>query len=98
MIIHKRYGIVFWITGISGSGKTTLSRKIYPFVKKKFETIIQNPIIPIDQNCYKVSFKKIKLAISRYFASNGLSLPVGSHLSNAQQKRIILEINRFYEK
>ena len=36
MIIHKKYGIVFWITGISGSGKSTLSRKIYPFVKKNF--------------------------------------------------------------
>jgi adenylylsulfate kinase-like enzyme len=36
MKIHKKYGMVFWITGISGSGKSTLSRKIYPFVKKKF--------------------------------------------------------------
>jgi adenylylsulfate kinase-like enzyme len=36
MKIYKKYGIVFWITGISGSGKSTLSRKIYPFIKKKF--------------------------------------------------------------
>jgi adenylylsulfate kinase len=36
MIIHKKYGIVFWITGISGSGKSTISRRIYPFVKKEF--------------------------------------------------------------
>ena len=36
MKIYKKCGIVFWITGISGSGKSTLSRKIYPFVKKKF--------------------------------------------------------------
>ena len=36
MKINKKYGIVFWITGISGSGKSTLSREIYPFVKKKF--------------------------------------------------------------
>jgi len=36
MKIQKKYGIVFWITGISGSGKTTLSKKIYPFIKKKF--------------------------------------------------------------
>lgn len=36
MKIYKKYGIVFWITGISGSGKSTLSRKIYPFVKNKF--------------------------------------------------------------
>jgi adenylylsulfate kinase len=36
MKIYKKYGIVFWITGISGSGKTTLSKKIYPFIKKRF--------------------------------------------------------------
>jgi adenylylsulfate kinase-like enzyme len=36
MKLDKKYGIVFWITGISGSGKSTLSRKIYPFIKKKF--------------------------------------------------------------
>ena len=36
MKIYKKYGIVFWITGISGSGKSTFSRKIYPFIKKKF--------------------------------------------------------------
>jgi len=36
MKIYKKYGIVFWITGISGSGKSTFGRKIYPFIKKKF--------------------------------------------------------------
>jgi len=36
MKIKKEHGIVFWITGISGSGKSTFSRKIYPFIKKKF--------------------------------------------------------------
>ena len=36
MKINKKYGIVFWITGISGSGKSTLSKSIYPFIKKKF--------------------------------------------------------------
>ena len=36
MKINKKYGIVFWVTGISGSGKSTFSRKIYPFIKKKF--------------------------------------------------------------
>jgi adenylylsulfate kinase len=34
--LYKRYGIVFWITGISGSGKSTLSRMIYSYIKKKF--------------------------------------------------------------
>lgn len=36
MKLYRKYGIVFWITGISGSGKSTLSKKIYPFTKKKF--------------------------------------------------------------
>ena len=36
MKLNKKYGIVFWITGISGSGKSTLSKEIYPFIKKKF--------------------------------------------------------------
>jgi adenylylsulfate kinase-like enzyme len=36
MNINKKYGVVFWITGISGSGKSTLSKCIYPFIKKKF--------------------------------------------------------------
>ena len=36
MRFKKKYGIVFWITGISGSGKSTLSKKIYPFIKKKY--------------------------------------------------------------
>ena len=36
MTIRRKYGVVFWITGISGSGKTSLSREICPFVKKNF--------------------------------------------------------------
>jgi len=40
MRVNKKYGIVFWITGISGSGKSALSRGIYPFIKKKFGTTI----------------------------------------------------------
>jgi adenylylsulfate kinase len=36
MKLKKKYGIVFWITGISGSGKSTLSKTIYLFVKKNF--------------------------------------------------------------
>ena len=40
MKINKKYGIVFWVTGISGSGKSTLSKSIYPFIKKKFGATI----------------------------------------------------------
>jgi len=40
MKIDKKYGIVFWVTGISGSGKSTLSSSIYPFIKKKFGSTI----------------------------------------------------------
>lgn len=36
MKIYKKYGIVFWITGISGSGKSSISSRIYQFVKKNF--------------------------------------------------------------
>ena len=35
-IIHKKYGLVFWITGLSGSGKTTIAKKIHLGIKKKF--------------------------------------------------------------
>jgi adenylylsulfate kinase-like enzyme len=34
--INKKYGTLFWITGISGSGKTTIAKKIYPEINKKF--------------------------------------------------------------
>jgi adenylylsulfate kinase len=34
--INKKYGILFWITGISGSGKSTLCEGIYDSIKKKF--------------------------------------------------------------
>jgi adenylylsulfate kinase len=36
MKLYKRYGIVFWITGISGCGKSALSKMIYSYLKKKF--------------------------------------------------------------
>ena len=36
MKINKKYGTLFWVTGISGSGKTTIAKKIYPDIKKKF--------------------------------------------------------------
>jgi adenylylsulfate kinase len=36
MEFNKKYGLVFWITGISGSGKSTLSKKIHSHIKKKF--------------------------------------------------------------
>jgi adenylylsulfate kinase len=40
MKFNKKYGLVFWVTGISGSGKTTLSKSIYPFIKKNFGSTI----------------------------------------------------------
>ena len=36
MKIYKKYGIVFWITGISGSGKSTLCQGVYDSIKNKF--------------------------------------------------------------
>ena len=38
--INKKYGILFWITGLSGSGKTTLAKKIYKINKIYGPTII----------------------------------------------------------
>jgi adenylylsulfate kinase len=40
MKLNKKYGVVFWVTGISGSVKTTLSKSIYPFIKKNFGSTI----------------------------------------------------------
>ena len=36
MKIKKKFGIVFWTTGISGSGKSTLNKNIYKFINKNF--------------------------------------------------------------
>ncbi len=36
MILNKKKGILFWITGLSGSGKTSLSNKIYKKLEKKY--------------------------------------------------------------
>ena len=63
--------------------------------KNNIETIIHYPIIPFDQKCYKNN-KKFNLTQSRMFASKALSLPIGSHLSTAQQKKIILKIKSFF--
>ncbi len=40
MRIHKKKGILFWITGLSGSGKTTIAKRIIPFIKKKYGPVI----------------------------------------------------------
>ena len=34
--INKKYGTLFWITGISGSGKTSIAKKIHKDIRKKF--------------------------------------------------------------
>ena len=41
MKIKKKYGIVFWITGLSGSGKSNLGNIIFNEINKKYgKTII----------------------------------------------------------
>lgn len=41
MKIKKKYGIVFWITGLSGSGKSSIGNKIVKNIDKKYgKTII----------------------------------------------------------
>lgn len=32
----KKYGTLFWITGLSGSGKTTIAKKITSYISKKY--------------------------------------------------------------
>jgi adenylylsulfate kinase-like enzyme len=34
--IDKKKGIVFWVTGLSGAGKSAISKKILPFINKKY--------------------------------------------------------------
>ena len=36
MILNKKKGILFWITGLSGAGKTSISNKIYKRIKDKY--------------------------------------------------------------
>jgi len=36
MKFNKKYGILFWITGLSGSGKTTIAKKIEKKITKLF--------------------------------------------------------------
>ena len=40
MKIKGNKGILFWITGLSGSGKTTLAKRIMPFIKKKYGSVV----------------------------------------------------------
>lgn len=41
MIKQKKYGIIFWITGLSGSGKSTIGNHLKPLLEKEFgKTII----------------------------------------------------------
>ena len=41
--LNKKYGIVFWITGLSGSGKTTLAKEIQKEIIKLYgPTILVN--------------------------------------------------------
>ena len=36
MIINKKKGILFWVTGLSGAGKTSISNKIYHRINKRY--------------------------------------------------------------
>ena len=39
--MKKKYGKIFWITGLSGSGKSTIGEKLKPSIEKKYgKTII----------------------------------------------------------
>ena len=34
--LHKRKGILFWVTGLSGSGKSSIAKKIWPQITKTY--------------------------------------------------------------
>ena len=36
MILDKKKGILFWVTGLSGAGKTSISNKIYNRIKNRY--------------------------------------------------------------
>jgi adenylylsulfate kinase len=107
MKIYKKYGIVFWVTGISGSGKTTLSRKIYPFVKKKFgPTIILSgdnlrkifKLNRYDKN-YRMQVGKQYTKLLRFIVANKINVlfsVVGLfhtlHIYNRKQLKNYIEI------
>ena len=107
MKIYKKYGIVFWVTGISGSGKTTLSRKIYPFVKKKFgPTIILSgdnfrkifKLNRYDKN-YRMQLGKQYTKLLRFIVANKINVlfsVVGLfqalHIYNRKQLKNYIEI------
>ena len=52
IIINKKKGILFWITGLSGSGKTSISKKI-----KKRITRLYGPTIEISGDDFRKYFK-----------------------------------------
>jgi adenylylsulfate kinase-like enzyme len=55
MKIKKKFGIVFWTTGISGSGKSTLNKNIYKFINKNF-----GPTLIISGDDLRKTFKLYK--------------------------------------
>jgi dTDP-4-amino-4,6-dideoxygalactose transaminase len=67
-------------------------------LKKNIETLIHYPIIPLAQKPYLLYKNKIKsLLISCKFSKQGLSLPLGEHISNNKIKYIIKNIKLFFK-
>ena len=50
MKFNKKFGILFWITGLSGSGKTTIAKKI----KKKITKLYGPTILVSGDNIRKI--------------------------------------------
>ncbi len=38
--MNKKYGKIFWITGLSGSGKSTVGEKLKPLIKKNMVKLL----------------------------------------------------------
>ena len=78
----KKFGTLFWITGLSGSGKTTLAKRILPFLKKKYGPTIHfdgDQIRTIlNLNGYSLSerksYSRIYNKISKYITDQNINV------------------------
>ena len=74
--MKKKYGKIFWITGLSGSGKSTIGEKLKPSIEKKYgKTIIihGDDIRDIYQFKFYSKSKRLKLGKANSDLCNLLS-------------------------
>ena len=62
MKIKKKYGIVFWITGLSGSGKSNLGNIIFNEINKKYGKTIESIFLSVMAILFIFSYFALLLA------------------------------------